>query len=88
MIKESKPYPPIEEEDGSCLSVREPAAEAFAYAEDMIIAHQTTIAGLPQSWEDLLECVAEGEQELERGEGIPWEVATQRIKKHISRYGS
>lgn len=32
MIKESKPYPRLEEEDGSCQTAAEPA-EAVAYAE-------------------------------------------------------
>lgn len=85
-MKEGKPYPIIEEEDGSCLSAQEPTA-GVAYAEDAV-AVMKHIPGLPESWDELVECLKDGEQELERGEGIPWEVATQRIRSRISKYGS
>ena len=47
------------------------------------VAVTNHISGLPESWNELVECLKEGEKELERGEGIPWEVATQRIRKTI-----
>ena len=44
------------------------------------------IPGLPQTWDELMDCVKEGEEEFERGEAIPWDVATSRLKKHIADY--
>ena len=45
-MKESKPYPYVVEEDGSCLTAQEPAASvAYAYEEtrstgDWYLSHQ------------------------------------------------
>ena len=77
--KEEKPYPIIDEEDGSCLSAQEPIADAVAYAEET----EVSIPGLLQSWDELLECITEGEQELERGEAIPWICRHMRMHPNL-----
>ena len=46
------------------------------------------VPGLPKSWEELQELIEEGEQEYERGETIPWETATKRMKAHITEYAA
>ena len=33
------------------------------------------IKGLPETWDDLMKCFDEAEDEYERGETIPWEDA-------------
>ena len=83
-MKENKPYPIIEEEDGSTLSAQEPLG-AVAFTESYAPAEQQTIPGLPESWDELLDCLREGEEELERGEYIPWDVATNDLRKHIAQ---
>ena len=56
-MKESKPYPIIEEEDNSCLTAQEPAADvAYAHIED----------GVLQVTPDVEEEIAE----VERGEVV------------------
>lgn len=85
-MKESKLYPRIEEEDGSCLTAQEPVA-ALAYADEAVEVKQRPIPGLPQSWNELTECLKEGEEAYERGEGILWEEAVQYMRLHRS-YGS
>lgn len=37
------------------------------------------IPGLPQTWDELMDCIKEGEEEFERGEAIPWDIATSRL---------
>ena len=80
-MKENKPYPQIEEEDSSCLTANEPVG-AIAYPEACVEPEIYDIPGLPKSWDELMDCVAE------RGESIPWETATQTMKEHIRIYGS
>ena len=69
-MKESKPYPMIEEEDSSCLTAQEPAAGvAYAYEEvvvpdDMDYAH--VVNGVLQVTPDIEEEIAE----VERGETV------------------
>ena len=46
------------------------------------------IPGIPHTWDELSECLKEGEEEYERGEGILWEDAVQQIKSHLRIYGS
>ncbi|MBQ7427462.1 MAG: hypothetical protein IJQ60_12760 [Prevotella sp.] len=87
IMKESKPYPHIEEENGSTLTANE-SVGALSYTEECIDVEPEMIPGLPQSWNELQECLKEGEEEYERGEYIPWEVATQRLKTRIREYGS
>ena len=86
-MEENKSYPQIEEEDGSCLTANEPVG-AIAYSEACVEPEIYDIPGLPKSWDELMDCVAEGEEEFERGESIPWETATQTMKEHIRIYGS
>ena len=85
-MKESKPYPRVEEEDGNCLTAQEPSV-ALAYADEAVEVKQRPIPGLPQSWNELTECLKEGEEAYERGEGILWEDAVQYMRLHRS-YGS
>ncbi len=69
-MKESKPYPRIEEEDGSCLTAQEPAADvAYTYEEvvmpdDVEYAH--IVEGVLQVTPDIEEEIAE----VERGETV------------------
>lgn len=87
-MKESKPYPRFEEEDGSCQSAKDPAITAYSFADTCHAGTPAEIPGLPHSWDELVECVAEGEEEFERGEFMTWETATQRIKAHLVGHGS
>ena len=69
-MKEGKPYPIQEEEDGSCLTAQEPSAElAYAYEEvvlpdDVDYAH--ILDGVLQVTPDIEEEIAE----VERGETV------------------
>ena len=69
-MKESKPYPIIEEEDGSCLTAQEPAADAvLAYEEPVIpddVAYAHIVDGVLQVTPDMEEEIAE----VERGEVV------------------
>ena len=85
-MKKNKPYPQMEEEDNSILNAKD--AVGVDYADTTEEVKQDGIPGLPQTWDELMECIAEGEEEYDSGEAIPWEIATQRIKKHISHYGA
>ncbi|MBQ7571567.1 MAG: hypothetical protein IJT19_04940 [Bacteroidaceae bacterium] len=64
-MKESKLYPIIDEEDGSCLTAQEPAADvAYAYEEfvmpdDVTYAH--IVDGVLQVTPDIEEEIAEAE---------------------------
>lgn len=82
---EEKRYPKLDEEDGSILKAND-ASEAVAYAYDC--TESKNIPGLPENWDDLLDCLKEGEDELERGESIPWDIATKNMRKHIAEYAS
>ena len=68
-MKESKPYPRIEEEDGSCMKASE-AAVAFAESEVQEIPedmdYANIIDGILQVTPDLEEEIAE----VERGETV------------------
>ena len=70
MMKESKPYPIVEEEDGNCLAAQEPTADvAYAYEEavlpdDMVYAR--IVDGVLRITPDLEEEIAE----VERGETV------------------
>ena len=39
------------------------------------------------TWDELMDCIKEGEEEFKRGEAIPWDVATSRLnsRKWTSR---
>ena len=78
-MKESKPYPRIDEEDGSCLTAAEPA-EAVAYTEPYTYTKTRHIPGLPETWDELMECLKEGEEEIERGGGTPWEEVINEVR--------
>lgn len=86
-MKESKPYPIINEEDGSTQKANEaPCTPAYADAYDSAVID--CVPGLPETWEEFLDSLKEGEEELERGEFISWDVATKDIRKHIKEYAS
>ena len=69
-MKESKPYPIIEEEDGSCLTAQEPEANvAYAYEEPVIpdgIDYAHIVNGVLQVTPDIEEEIAE----VERGDVV------------------
>ena len=62
-MKESKPYPRIDNEDGSCLTSQEPAADvAYAYEEVAIpddVGYARIVDGLLQVTPDIEEEIAE-----------------------------
>lgn len=67
-MKESKPYPIVEEEDGSCMTSQEPAAaldyQEVAMPDDVAYAHISD--GVLQVTPDIEEEIAE----VERGETV------------------
>ena len=69
-MKESKPYPMIEEEDGSCLIAQEPAADvAYAFEEVVVpddVDYAHIVNGVLQVTPDIEEEIAE----VERGETV------------------
>lgn len=69
-MKESKHYPQFSEEDGSCLTAAEPAADAaYAYEETIIpddVAYARIVDGVLQVTPDIEEEIAE----VERGETV------------------
>ena len=81
-MKENKPYPHIEEEDGSSLTACEPAV-ALAYAEPSAPTEHPHIPGIPETWDELLDCLREGEEELERGEYLTGEEVFNNIRERI-----
>lgn len=84
-MKEKKQHSPIEESFDSMM-VQEPIASAAAYADTIEDDASLEIPGLPQTWDVLMDCIKEGEEEFERGEAIPWDVATSRLKQYIADY--
>ena len=93
-MKESKPYPQIEEEDdgeyqssGSCLTAQEPVV-GTAYTEQNLHEEPRHIPGLPESWDELLDCLKEGEEEIERGEYFTGEEVFNSIRERIRSYAS
>lgn len=86
-MKESKAYPILEEEDGSCLTSGESMAGVAGYIRDIEHKKAFCIPGLPQTWDELLECLREGEEEEERGEYVEWEDAVLQMR-HYRQYGS
>ena len=65
-MKENKPYPIMEEEDGSCLTAREPVADAaYAYEQPVIpddVAYAHIVDGVLQVTPDIEEEIAEAER--------------------------
>ena len=86
-MKESKPYPHFEEEDGSCLTASEPAA-ALTRPDTRTQAQSRHVPGLPETWDELMECLKKGEEELERGDYIPGEDVFNSIRVRIRNYAS
>jgi len=69
-MKESKPYPIIEEEEGSCLNAQEPVADtAYAYEESVTpddVEYAHIVDGVLQVTPDIEEDIAE----VKRGEVV------------------
>ena len=69
-MKESKPYPIFEEEDGSCMTAKEPSADvAYAYDEVTLpddMAYARIVNGVLQVTPDIEDEIAE----VERGETV------------------
>ena len=69
-MKESKPYPRIENEDGSCLTAQEPAADVAYICEEVTIPDDMDYArivdGILQVTPDIEEEIAE----VDRGETV------------------
>ena len=71
MMKENKPYPIMEEEDGSCLTAAE-SAEAVAYAESNVqvipddVDYAHVVNGILQVTPDIEEEIAA----VDRGETV------------------
>lgn len=86
-MNDSKPYPRIDEEDGSVMTANEPIG-AVAYADEATKVDFRPIPGLPQTWDELLECLEEGEKEIERGEYIPGEEVFKSVRERIKGYAS
>ena len=84
-MNKGKPYPMIEEEDSGTQTMNEPAIAAV-YAKPYTPVEHRPISGLPKNWDELLDCIKEGEEELERGEYIPWDVAAKNMRNHIAEY--
>ena len=61
MMKESKPYPQFDEEDGSSMMASEPVG-AVAFAEEAVETKYLHIPELPETWDELLDCLKEGEE--------------------------
>ena len=78
-MKSKMEYSDIEEKDDSCLMAHEPAV-AYGYAAPPTTVEPRDIPGLPQSWDELQECIIAGEEEYERGEANPMETAIQRMR--------
>ena len=85
-MKESKSYPRIDEEDGKVMTASEPVG-TVAYADETTKVDFHLIPGLPQTWSELLECLEEGEKEIERGEYVEWDEFIQQMRLH-RHYGS
>ena len=78
-MKDSKPYPRIDEEDGSVMTANEPIG-AVAYADETTKVDFRPIPGIPQTWNELLECLEEGEKEIERGEYVEWDEFIRQVR--------
>jgi hypothetical protein len=86
-MKEGKPYPVLEEEDSSCMKASE-SAPALAYAEPYTPTEPPHIPGLPETWEELLDGLKEGEEEVERGEYFTGEEVFRSVRERIRCYAS
>lgn len=69
-MKESKPYPVLEEENGSCMTAQEPAVDmAYTYEEPVIpdgVDYAHIVDGVLQVTPDIEEEITE----VERGEVV------------------
>ena len=87
-MKEGKPYPRIDEEDGSCMIASEPvAAWSEPAAAVLPTASEREIPkGVPQSVDEALSDIDEGEKEFERGETFTHREVMQMIWDKIACY--
>ena len=61
------------------MMVQEPIASVTVFADTIEDDAPLEIPCLPQTWDELMDCIKESEDEFERGEVIPWGVATSRL---------
>lgn len=46
----------------------------------------TQIPDLPRTYDELLDCLSEGEKEFERGETLSWQAVREEYKSQIQSY--
>ena len=86
-MKEGKPYPQIDEEDGSCMIASEPVAALSEPTAVMSTALERELPkGVPQSVVEALSDIDEGEKEFERGETFTHREVMQMIWDKIACY--
>jgi len=83
-MKDRKQYSFGEDENSPVAS--EPVGYIATSAAPMISVDNPTIPGLPETWNELIDDLKQGEAEFEHGEVIPWDVATKNIRTHIADY--
>ena len=70
MKKESKPYPIIDEEDGSSLSVQEPISNAACDYDEFVIPDEVSYARIVDGVLQITPDIEEEVAEVERGETV------------------
>jgi hypothetical protein len=85
-MKERKPYQNIEEEDGSCMTASEPAVAVMSDVAPIKQNSFTIPEGMPQSVDEALSDIDEGEKEFERGETFTHREVMQMIWNKIACY--
>ena len=69
-MKEGKPYPKFDEEDGSCLTAQEPAADvAYAY-EEVVLPDDMAYARIENGVLHVTPDIEEEIAEVDRGETV------------------
>ena len=69
-MKESKPYPVMEEENGSCLTAREPVADVAYACEEPVIPDDAEYAHIVDGVLQVAPSTEEEIAEVERGEVV------------------
>jgi len=69
-MNENKRYPVIEEEDGSCLTAQEPAAEAAVAYEEAVVPDDVDYARIVDGVLQVTSDIEEEMAEVERGEVV------------------
>ena len=92
-MKEGNQYPQFDEEDGSCMTASEPVA-ALSEPAVAVMPHTPETMhnrfaipkGMPQSVEEALSDIDEGEKEFEQGETFTHREVMQMIWDKIACY--